>query len=97
MTMARWPAKSCEFVLDLLKNAESNAEVITRFPRKIPLKWKEFSRIQGQGAPKERSTITATRTGLSVYQRKLAIQYPDQLNATTNIKELIFADHDTEP
>ncbi|KAF9127496.1 60S ribosomal protein L17 [Mortierella sp. 14UC] len=27
MTMARWPAKSCEFVLDLLKNAESNAEV----------------------------------------------------------------------
>ncbi|KAG0335058.1 60S ribosomal protein L17, partial [Podila humilis] len=26
MTMARWPAKSCEFVLDLLKNAESNAE-----------------------------------------------------------------------
>lgn len=28
MTMARWPAKSCEFVLDLLKNAESNAEVI---------------------------------------------------------------------
>ena len=27
MTMARWPVKSCEFVLDLLKNAESNAEV----------------------------------------------------------------------
>ncbi|KAF9179964.1 60S ribosomal protein L17 [Haplosporangium sp. Z 767] len=25
--MGRWPAKSCEFVLDLLKNAESNAEV----------------------------------------------------------------------
>lgn len=24
----RWPVKSCEFVLNLLKNAESNAEVI---------------------------------------------------------------------
>lgn len=24
---ARWPAKSCEFLLNLLKNAESNAEV----------------------------------------------------------------------
>lgn len=23
----RWPVKSCEFLLDLLKNAESNAEV----------------------------------------------------------------------
>jgi len=31
MTMARWPAKSCEFVLDLLKNAESNAEVLFWF------------------------------------------------------------------
>lgn len=28
MTMARWPVKSVEFVTDLLKNAESNAEVI---------------------------------------------------------------------
>lgn len=27
MTMARWPVKSVEFVTDLLKNAESNAEV----------------------------------------------------------------------
>ncbi|KAG0006344.1 60S ribosomal protein L17 [Modicella reniformis] len=27
MTMARWPVKSVEFVNDLLKNAESNAEV----------------------------------------------------------------------
>ncbi|KAG0237875.1 60S ribosomal protein L17 [Actinomortierella wolfii] len=27
MTMGRWPVKSCEFVLDLLKNAKSNAEV----------------------------------------------------------------------
>ena len=26
----RWPAKSCEFLLALLKNAESNAEVITK-------------------------------------------------------------------
>lgn len=26
---ARWPAKSCEFLLNLLKNAESNAEVRT--------------------------------------------------------------------
>ena len=24
----RWPAKSCEFLLGLLKNAESNAEVL---------------------------------------------------------------------
>jgi len=27
----RWPAKSAKFILDLLKNAESNAEVVT-FP-----------------------------------------------------------------
>lgn len=27
----RWPAKSAQFVLDLLKNAESNAEVRTDF------------------------------------------------------------------
>merc|ERR1712216_202098 len=28
-THARWPEKSCRFLLDLLTNAESNAEVIT--------------------------------------------------------------------
>lgn len=27
MTQGRWPVKSCKLVLDLLKNAESNAEV----------------------------------------------------------------------
>jgi large subunit ribosomal protein L17e len=29
---ARWPAKSCEFILGLLKNAESNAEVRVSMP-----------------------------------------------------------------
>lgn len=28
----RWPAKSAKFILDLLKNAESNAEVCSCFP-----------------------------------------------------------------
>ena len=28
VTKGRWPVKSCEFVLGLLKNAESNAEVL---------------------------------------------------------------------
>jgi large subunit ribosomal protein L17e len=26
VTQGRWPIKSCEFLIDLLKNAESNAE-----------------------------------------------------------------------
>lgn len=30
---ARWPVKSCEFLLNLLKNAESNAEVLTDLGR----------------------------------------------------------------
>lgn len=29
--VGRWPEKSCRFLLDLLKNAESNAEVCARF------------------------------------------------------------------
>lgn len=33
-TQSRWPIKSCEFLLNLLKNAESNAEVFF-FKKKI--------------------------------------------------------------
>jgi large subunit ribosomal protein L17e len=31
----RWPAKSCHFLLGLLKNAESNAEVCARAPQPL--------------------------------------------------------------
>ena len=59
MTMARWPAKSCEFVLDLLKNAESNAEVILGNSRR-------FSRNQGRRQHKAfRNTIQSDH---SVYR-----------------------------
>lgn len=38
MTMGRWPVKSVEFVRDLLKNAESNADV-SCFVRKPVYRW----------------------------------------------------------
>jgi ribosomal protein uL22 len=46
MTMARWPVKSVEFVKDLLKNAESNADVSVvaisgACQRRITTSWKQ--------------------------------------------------------
>ena len=34
-TQVRWPVKSCKFLLHLLKNAESNAEVRDAAPREL--------------------------------------------------------------
>ncbi|KAJ3338039.1 60S ribosomal protein L17 [Gonapodya sp. JEL0774] len=49
VSQARWPVKSAEFVLDLLKNAESNAEVKGLSTDKLVVK-----HIQVNQAPKQR-------------------------------------------
>ena len=46
----RWPAKSCEFLLGLLKNAESNAEVLAASARRVlqPLVVvRQFQKVNG--------------------------------------------------
>ncbi|KAI9223754.1 ribosomal protein rpl17 [Blastocladiella britannica] len=48
-TQARWPAKSCDFLLDLLKNAEGNAAAKELDGEKLVIK-----HIQVQQAPKMR-------------------------------------------
>merc|ERR1711862_1062365 len=45
----RWPQKSCRFVLDLLRNAESNADVKGLSPEAL-----EVTHIQVNRAPKQR-------------------------------------------
>merc|ERR1711868_71253 len=45
----RWPQKSCRFVLDLLRNAESNADVKGLNPEAL-----EVTHIQVNRAPKQR-------------------------------------------
>lgn len=47
--VARWPVKSAEFLLNLLKNAESNAEVNTA--TLAPLMWITRQSQQGPGLP----------------------------------------------
>ncbi|KAJ3138728.1 60S ribosomal protein L17 [Geranomyces variabilis] len=49
VTQGRWPAKSCEFILGLLKNAESNAEV-----KGLNLDALVIRHIQVNQAPKQR-------------------------------------------
>ncbi|KAI9096120.1 ribosomal protein L22/L17 [Phlyctochytrium arcticum] len=49
VTQARWPEKSCDFVLGLLKNAESNAEV-----KGLNLDALVVRHIQVNQAPKQR-------------------------------------------
>merc|ERR1712146_43005 len=48
-TQCRWPAKSCKFLLDLLKNAESNAEV-----KGLDVDSLEITHIQVSKAQKQR-------------------------------------------
>ncbi|EGD73034.1 ribosomal protein rpl17 [Salpingoeca rosetta] len=43
-TQGRWPLKSCNFVLDLLKNAESNAEVKGLQPESLFIKHAQVNR-----------------------------------------------------
>jgi ribosomal protein uL22 len=49
VSRARWPVKSCEFMLGLLKNAESNAEV-----KGLNLDALVIRHIQVNQAPKQR-------------------------------------------
>ena len=49
VSRARWPVKSVEFVLGLLKNAEANAEVKSLDKEKLIIK-----HIQVNQAPKQR-------------------------------------------
>ena len=43
-SQGRWPVKSCNFVLDLLKNAESNAEVKGLDPEALYIKHAQVNR-----------------------------------------------------
>ena len=49
VTRARWPAKSAKFILDLLKNAEANADAKGLDTGNLVIK-----RIQVNKAPKQR-------------------------------------------
>jgi hypothetical protein len=52
MGQGRWPVKSCEFVLGLLKNAESNAEVEIATPsRQADSKTEQLPAIPFTGSP----------------------------------------------
>jgi len=48
-SQVRWPQKSCRFILDLLRNAESNAEVKGLSPEAL-----EVTHIQVNRAPNQR-------------------------------------------
>ena len=55
----RWPIKSCEFLLNLLKNAESNAEVSGCFGRRRPAAVRARARRTRLGQPKHRANSSA--------------------------------------
>jgi large subunit ribosomal protein L17e len=47
-TQARWPKKSCEFLLGLLRNAESNAEVKGLDIDALHISWIQVNKAQKQ-------------------------------------------------
>merc|ERR1719498_1688140 len=59
----RWPQKSCRFVLDLLKNAASNAEAKQLNPDAL-----EVTHIQVNRAPKQRRRTYRAHGRINPYQ-----------------------------
>jgi large subunit ribosomal protein L17e len=63
VTQGRWPEKSCRFILDLLKNAESNAEL-----QSLDVDTLEIAHIQVNAAPKQRRRTYRAHGRINPYQ-----------------------------
>ncbi|ODQ68414.1 putative cytosolic ribosomal protein L17 [Nadsonia fulvescens var. elongata DSM 6958] len=63
VTKARWPVKSVKFVLDLIKNAEANADVKGLDTEKLSI-----SHIQVNQAPKQRRRTYRAHGRINAYQ-----------------------------
>lgn len=63
VTKARWPAKSVNFIKDLLRNAQSNAEV-----KGLDVSKLKISNIQVNQAPKQRRRTYRAHGRINAYQ-----------------------------
>lgn len=91
----RWPVKSAKFILDLLKNAESNAEVcyFWLFPFSFDLRWTWLItvtlHIQVKGLDVDSLYISHIQVNQAQKQRRRTYRAHGRINRMSQLHEML--------
>ena len=82
-TQCRWPTKSCKFLLHLLKNAESNAEVRRRHTRRWNAPLPSRRTAASSSARRQGTAWQRCGTGLFLFSRRARREAPSTAACAT--------------